>query len=482
MFVNPVDHFFNAAGAAPPPPLDGRKSSPIAPDLVAEFIPLLCAAAVFTAALLVHFANQLFGTHQAQALSATLGLASVASIVTYVVFRHGKLIMRSKSGGGTVDGRAVFSAIAIAVLVVSLLLVLLGAEDRYNAFFLSLWLGTSALLIFGAANLYDRLIARKSRFAQRVAIYGDASPAAEVAKILLESELDSCVVEIFGDLPSSHPCASQGRIDDLVERARSGGCDRIIVAMSAGDHERAISVVNRLKAVDVDVQLYAGHVPELFKVHGAFAQGSMLLVNVQRRPLDANGLIIKAAMDYVLGATALVLLSPLMAVIALAIKLDSAGPVFFVQGRTGYRRVVNVIKFRSMTVLENGPVVVQAQRDDPRITRVGRFLRRTSLDELPQLFNVLRGELSLVGPRPHAVAHDEHYAALIEEYVNRSKIKPGITGLAQVSGLRSETRDPELMRLRVKHDLHYIDHWSPWLDIKILVRTVGVVFWDRHAY
>ena len=135
-----------------------------------------------------------------------------------------------------------------------------------------------------------------------------------------------------------------------------------------------------------------------------------------------------------------------------------------------------------MTVLENGPVVLQAQRDDPRITRVGRFLRRTSLDELPQLFNVLRGELSLVGPRPHAVAHDEHYAALIKEYVNRSKIKPGITGLAQVSGLRSETRDPELMRLRVKHDLHYIDHWSPWLDIKILVRTVGVVFWDRHAY
>ena len=206
MFVNPVDHFFNAAGAAPRPPLDGRKSSHLAPELVAEFIPLLCAAAVFTAALLVYFADQLFGTHQAQALSATLGLASVASIVTYVVFRHGKLIRRSKSGGGTVDGRAVFSAIAIAVLVVSSLLVLLGAEDRYNTSFLSLWLGTSALLIFGAANLYDRLIARKSRFVQRVAIYGDASPAAEVAKILLESELDSCVVEIFGDLPSSHPC------------------------------------------------------------------------------------------------------------------------------------------------------------------------------------------------------------------------------------------------------------------------------------
>jgi len=127
----------------------------MAPELVAEFIPLLCAAAVFAAALLVHFVDPLYGAQQAQALSATLGLASVASIVTYVVFRHGKLIRRSKSGGGTVDGRAVFSAIAIAVLVVSSLLLLLGAGDRYNTPFLSLWLGTSALLIFGAANLYD---------------------------------------------------------------------------------------------------------------------------------------------------------------------------------------------------------------------------------------------------------------------------------------------------------------------------------------
>ena len=208
----------------------------------------------------------------------------------------------------------------------------------------------------------------------------------------------------------------------------------------------------------------------------------MLLVNVQQRPLGPGGIIVKGIMDYVLAMVALVAVAPLMLLIAFAIKLDSRGPIFFRQARTGHRGIINVVKFRSMKVLENGPVIIQAQRDDARITRVGRFLRRTSLDELPQLINVLRGELSLVGPRPHAVAHDQHYGALIEEYIHRSKIKPGITGLAQVSGFRSETRDPEMMRLRVKHDLHYIDHWSPWLDIKILVRTIGVVFWDRHAY
>jgi lipopolysaccharide/colanic/teichoic acid biosynthesis glycosyltransferase len=135
-----------------------------------------------------------------------------------------------------------------------------------------------------------------------------------------------------------------------------------------------------------------------------------------------------------------------------------------------------------MTTLDDGPVVVQATRNDSRITRVGRFLRRTSLDELPQLFNVLRGELSLVGPRPHALTHDKHYREVIKQYVNRAKMRPGMTGWAQVNGFRSETRDPELMRQRVLHDIYYIENWSPWLDAKILVRTVGVVFWDREAY
>jgi Undecaprenyl-phosphate glucose phosphotransferase len=481
MFVNQVDHFLNTASVSRRPlPEDGRAHHP-APELVAQLIPLLCGAAVFVAALLVDLADDVFGMAPDQPISATLGIASVAAALTYGVFRQAKLLERSKRDEGTVDGRAIASAIAIVALAVSALLLLLGAGERYSLHFLALWLSASCTMIFAAANLYERFVARRTRWMQRVAIFGDAKSAAEVARLLLDSETSCFVVKIFGDGPAEEGQEARCGIDELVEHARSGRCDRIIVAM-ADDQERARSVLARLEATAIDVQLYAGCVPGAFRVYGAVAQGPMLLANVQQPPLGADGIIIKSLIDYVLGTLVLVAVAPLMLLIALAIKLDSRGPVFFVQGRTGHRGIINVIKFRSMKVLENGPVVVQARRDDPRITRVGRFLRRTSLDELPQLINVLRGELSLVGPRPHAVAHDEHYGALIDEYIKRSKVKPGITGLAQVSGFRSETRDPELMRLRVKHDLYYIDHWSPWLDIKILLRTIGVVIWDRHAY
>jgi Undecaprenyl-phosphate glucose phosphotransferase len=482
MLVNPVDHFLNTASVSRRPLPEARRGPHVTPEFVAQLIPLICGAAVFVAALLVDVADSVFGMAHDQSVSATLGIASIAAAITYGVFRQAKLLKRSKPDVDAVDGRAVVWAIAIVALALSALLMLLGIGEKYSLYFMALWLSTSCAMIFAAANLYERLVARKTRLTQRVAIFGDGKSASEVARLLLDSATSCFVVKIFGDAPLEEGQATRCGIDELVAHARSGRCDRIIVVMGGSDQERARSVLARLEATALDVQLYAGCVPGAFSVHGAVAQGPMLLVNVQQRPLGADGIIIKCMMDYVLGTVALVAVAPLMMLIALAIKLDSRGPVFFVQGRTGHRGIINVIKFRSMKVMENGPVIAQAQRDDPRITRVGRFLRRTSLDELPQLFNVLRGELSLVGPRPHAVAHDQLYGALIEEYVNRTKVKPGITGFAQVSGFRSETRDPEMMRLRVKHDLYYIDHWSPWFDIKILFRTIGVVFWDRHAY
>ena len=206
------------------------------------------------------------------------------------------------------------------------------------------------------------------------------------------------------------------------------------------------------------------------------------MLDLQDYPLGLRNRIIKTAMDYTLAGAGLLALSPLMLLIAAAIKLDSPGPVFFVQRRGGYRNgVFSVIKFRTMNVLEDGPEIIQAERGDPRVTRVGSFLRRTSLDELPQLFNVLRGELSLIGPRPHALAHDKLYGRIVEHYASRYEIKPGITGWAQVNGYRSATRDIEQMRQRVKHDIYYINNWSLWLDIKILARTL-VIFWDKQAY
>ncbi|OZI30198.1 undecaprenyl-phosphate glucose phosphotransferase [Bordetella genomosp. 10] len=195
---------------------------------------------------------------------------------------------------------------------------------------------------------------------------------------------------------------------------------------------------------------------------------------------------IKRAMDLVLGGAMIVLLSPVMLTAAIAIKLDSPGPVIFRQKRYGERgRPITVFKFRSMTASagkEADGSLRQAQVGDRRVTRVGRFLRKTSLDELPQLFNVIMGTMSLVGPRPHAAEHNELYRRMIRGYMLRHSVKPGITGWAQIHGLRGETDTPEKMQRRVKYDRYYIANWSLQLDLKILARTVLVILWDRNAY
>ena len=200
-------------------------------------------------------------------------------------------------------------------------------------------------------------------------------------------------------------------------------------------------------------------------------------------PLQGTRGALKRVTDIVFATVMLVVAAPVMLLIALAIKLDSPGRVFFKQDRYGLdgERIV-VYKFRTMTVCENGERIVQAKRNDPRVTRVGRWLRRTSLDELPQLINVLQGRMSLVGPRPHAVAHNEEYRKLISGYMVRHKVTPGITGLAQVSGCRGETSTLDDMRRRVQYDLEYLRHWCWLLDIKILLRTLVLVIRDKRAY
>jgi len=193
---------------------------------------------------------------------------------------------------------------------------------------------------------------------------------------------------------------------------------------------------------------------------------------------------IKTVEDYVLASILIIISSPFMVIFAIAIKLSSPGPVIFKQERHGLNnRLFKIFKFRSMRE-HKGPnnVTVQATRNDPRVTAVGRFLRRTSLDEMPQLFNVIRGEMSLVGPRPHAADHNEYHGSNIARYFARHKVKPGMTGWAQVHGLRGEVDVPEKMQQRVQYDLEYIENWSIMLDFVILVRTFFVVFLQRTAY
>jgi putative colanic acid biosynthesis UDP-glucose lipid carrier transferase len=293
----------------------------------------------------------------------------------------------------------------------------------------------------------------------------------------------------FDDRPSERTWARSdavrrvGGLDDLVERARRGSIDRIYITFPMRAEQRIRDVLARLGDSTASVYI----VPDFFVFELLSARWTNInglpAVSVFESPLYGVDGLIKRVADLVLGSIFLALVAVPMAVIALLVKLTSPGPVFFRQRRYGLDgREILVWKFRSMTCCENGPGIRQATRDDKRVTRVGQVLRRTSLDELPQLFNVLEGTMSLVGPRPHADAHNEHYRSLIDGYMLRHKVKPGITGLAQVNGLRGETQTLEKMQQRVTCDHQYIREWSLWMDLKILCRTVFVVLRQQNAY
>lgn len=243
--------------------------------------------------------------------------------------------------------------------------------------------------------------------------------------------------------------------------------------------------LRKLYVTLLDRSININWVPDIFTLnlinHNVKELGGIPVIAMSETPLRGRMLLIKAIEDRLLAGLALILLSPIMLATAVAIKLNSPGPVFFKQDRTGWDgRVFKIFKFRSMRVhpVESG-VVKQATKDDPRVTEIGRFIRRTSIDELPQLMNVIIGDMSLVGPRPHAVQHNDFYSSKISAYLARHRIKPGITGLAQVRGFRGETEDLDLMAERVTSDIEYINNWSLALDLSILFRTAFTLLDDR---
>jgi len=285
------------------------------------------------------------------------------------------------------------------------------------------------------------------------------------------------------DIFADHPLL--GGIDDLLRYARQLKIDDVVIAMPWNADQRVLDMVERLKELPVHVYLSTDLVGYELSFSPALGHSAALpLFEVAQRPISGWSAALKTVEDYVLAGVALVLISPLLAIIAVAIKIDSPGPVFFMQERLGFNnKPFAIYKFRSMYHQRIPETVVrQAQKGDPRVTRVGRFIRATSLDELPQLLNVLNGTMSLVGPRPHALSHNEEYGRQIRGYFARHKVKPGITGWAQVNGLRGETEALELMEARVRHDVYYAENWSLFLDIRILIMTVLVVFFQKTAY
>ncbi|HRE61409.1 MAG TPA: undecaprenyl-phosphate glucose phosphotransferase [Micropepsaceae bacterium] len=272
-------------------------------------------------------------------------------------------------------------------------------------------------------------------------------------------------------------------MESLDEYVRANDIDELIIAVDPANRDEAKGFLSAASNFPLDVKFATPSPFDGVVVRGFDNLGHVVLLEALNRPLSGYSRLIKNLEDRILGALLLIAVLPLFAVIALLIKLESRGPVFFRQRRNGFNNdVIRVFKFRSMRVVEDGAVITQATRGDPRVTRMGKFLRRTSIDELPQLINVVMGEMSIVGPRPHAVAHNEKFAGDIDQYLRRHHVKPGITGWAQIHGLRGETDTIEKMARRVEYDLWYIDNWSLWLDIRIILATPFVVLLGRNAY
>jgi len=262
-------------------------------------------------------------------------------------------------------------------------------------------------------------------------------------------------------------------VAEAVDKARTLGVEDIVILTDWSRGERIHALVDAFTVLPAAVHLGASSIIGRFSDARLARFGNASALSLTSQPLSPQQTALKRAFDIAIAGTALVLLSPLFLIIGILIKRDSAGPVFFRQRRRGYNLVeFRIWKFRTMTTMDDGAVINQARPGDARITRVGAMLRRYNLDELPQLINVVTGDMSLVGPRPHAVAHDELYEQRIAKYSRRLNVRPGITGWAQVNGLRGLTETDAQMQERVEHDLYYIDNWSISFDLYVLVATV----------
>ena len=389
----------------------------------------------------------------------------------------------------------------VAWSTVTLCLIMLGFVTKTASETSRLWVGMwficGYLMLLLYRSVFKRWVRRLQQsgsLTQNVVVIGTGKHAQRFAERVRLNETTSGIriIGVFhtreGRVPANlDGLPVLGTVNGLERCVRTYPIDQVIIPLPFDPDTGLMDWMSKLRKLPVDVRVC----PDMGDLHPEPAcsklsyLSGMPLLNVLERPLTGWSWVIKNLEDRLLAALILPVAAPLMGVIALAIKLDSPGPILFKQKRYGFNNeVIEVFKFRSMYCdhSQDSSQIEQAKRDDPRVTRVGRFIRRTSLDELPQLLNVLKGDMSIVGPRPHAVAHNEHYARLIEEYVGRHRVKPGITGWAQVSGLRGETETLEKMKRRLEYDLNYIENWSVLFDLRIILKTLVVGFVSRNAY
>ena len=394
-----------------------------------------------------------------------------------------------------------FARIALAWAFVIAGLMALAFFVKRGAEFSRVWIAVWYVSVFAvlfAERLALAVLAKRwtkeGRFNRRAVIVGGGAQAEELIKALEASaETDIRIAGIFDDrgpervspVVAGYP--KLGNIDELVAFARASRIDVVIVSLPATAESRVLELLQKLWVLPVDIRLSAHNNKLRFRPHTYSYIGNVPFIDLADKPIADWDHVCKWAFDKLMASIAILLLAPLMALIAIAIKLDSKGPVLFRQKRQGFNNeLIEVLKFRSMYAERSDEDAVKlVTKDDDRVTRVGRFLRKTSLDELPQFFNVLKGDLSLVGPRPHALkakAEDKLYHDVVDGYFARHRVKPGVTGWAQVNGWRGETDTEEKIQRRVEHDLYYIENWSVTFDLYILLLTPFALFKTGNVY
>jgi Undecaprenyl-phosphate glucose phosphotransferase len=383
-----------------------------------------------------------------------------------------------------------------ALAAFAAMVALLRAEQDYSRAFLWQWLAAGLVFLAlerAALGLWTRRLARLGRFDRHAVIVGGGPMAELLLDSLARQPADLRILGLFDDRCDGRSpdriagCPKLGAVDDLVGFARTVRLDEVIFALPSSAEGRILSMLRKFWVLPVDVRL-AAHANRLrFRPRTYSFIGSAPMFDLLDRPLSDSALFFKSAFDRVAGALLLLAFAPLMAAIALAVRLTSRGPALFRQQRLGFNneRIV-VFKFRTLYQDQCDPLARrQVTRDDPRVTPLGRWLRRSSLDELPQLFNVLKGDLSLVGPRPHAAdarVAGRDYDVAVDGYFARHRVKPGVTGWAQINGWRGETDTVEKIRGRVECDLDYIENWSMALDLYILALTPFALIFGENAY
>ncbi|MEH6405517.1 MAG: undecaprenyl-phosphate glucose phosphotransferase [Sneathiella sp.] len=391
-----------------------------------------------------------------------------------------------------------FSRLAVVCITTFMLFLAVAFSLKISDSFSRVWMYSFAITAISLVLSYRilafisiSLLAARGLFTRNVVVFGSGEQANRLIEHLNNRKLPfNKVIGVFDDRQTRGGKAMEnypilGNINDLKRFVRKHKVDDIIVALPWNADERQVNIVKQLRELPSHIHLVSDLVGFRFPNKPSPNHfGAIPMIEVIDSPLSGWNIMLKWLEDKILSGILLFIFLPVLLCVAIAIKLESKGPIFFKQKRYGYNNgIFEIFKFRSMYCdNEEKKVTVQASKEDPRITRVGKFIRRTSLDELPQLLNVFLGTMSLVGPRPHAVDHNEEYSELIDGYFARHRVKPGITGWAQVNGYRGETDTLDKMEGRVDYDTHYCDNWSLFFDFQILTMTAFVGFINKNAY